>query len=382
LMFFTWFHNGFSIFNSPRKMLSKVAVFALMAAYAAAECNNMCSGHGVCGANDGCVCYRNWRAADCSERTCQYGVSFVDTAQGDLDHDGIIDSPATSVVTQWAPSNTLGTFEQYFNFAAQEAHAYMECSNKGLCDRATGECVCFDGYEGSACQRTVCPNACSGHGVCRNMQDVTRGLAGNAATDYQLWDGLKNQACVCDPGYQGVDCHERRCPRGADPLVDTDVYEIQAVDIGTTAGAIGGTFQLKYTDVFGEDWTTSAIATANNGGADNVKNALKAIPNSVIQDVTVTVAATAKGGQGSTYSITFTNNAGNLPALRCDVTSATGTNIACTIAQTTAGTAVDKECSGRGLCDYETGLCKCFRGYRLADCSSQHALAYGSTLSV
>ena len=42
------------------------------------------------------------------------------------------------------------------------AHAPMECSNKGLCDRKTGECECFDGYEGSACQ-VGSPLRCTTH---------------------------------------------------------------------------------------------------------------------------------------------------------------------------------------------------------------------------
>merc|ERR1711869_173167 len=47
----------------------------------------------------------------------------------------------------------------------------IECSDAGICDTSTGECTCFPGYEGSACQRTVCPNDCSGHGTCRSNQD-------------------------------------------------------------------------------------------------------------------------------------------------------------------------------------------------------------------
>ncbi len=31
-----------------------------------------------------------------------------------------------------------------------------ECSNRGLCDRTSGECACFRGYAGSACnEQTV-----------------------------------------------------------------------------------------------------------------------------------------------------------------------------------------------------------------------------------
>jgi len=73
-------------------MMSKIAVYSMAAAallgLANAECPNACSGHGTCGANDMCTCYRNWQAADCSERTCPYGWSFTTTPQGDLNMDG------------------------------------------------------------------------------------------------------------------------------------------------------------------------------------------------------------------------------------------------------------------------------------------------------
>jgi len=35
---------------------------------------------------------------------------------------------------------------------ANDAHQSVECSNKGLCDRKTGECQCFDNYDGKACK--------------------------------------------------------------------------------------------------------------------------------------------------------------------------------------------------------------------------------------
>jgi len=39
------------------------------------------------------------------------------------------------------------------------------------------------------------------------------------------------------------------------------------------------------------------------------------------------------------------------------------------------GTTEAKTCSGRGLCNGESGVCECFAGYTLDDCSAQNALA-------
>jgi hypothetical protein len=35
---------------------------------------------------------------------------------------------------------------------------------------------------------------------------------------YSGWDADSMQGCVCDSGYGGYDCSERRCPEGRDPL--------------------------------------------------------------------------------------------------------------------------------------------------------------------
>ena len=33
---------------------------------------------------------------------------------------------------------------------------FVECSNRGTCDYTSGECVCFPGFSGAACQRGIC----------------------------------------------------------------------------------------------------------------------------------------------------------------------------------------------------------------------------------
>ena len=36
-------------------------------------------------------------------------------------------------------------------------HRYAECSNAGVCNRVSGECECYDMFDGAACSRMKCP---------------------------------------------------------------------------------------------------------------------------------------------------------------------------------------------------------------------------------
>ena len=91
----------------------------------------------------------------------------------------------------------------------------MECSGKGICDHESGECDCFDNYDGMACERTVCPNDCSGRGVCLTQ----KALAIEGGTTYSApWDAEKQVGCKCDIGYRGPDCSRKECPSGSDVM--------------------------------------------------------------------------------------------------------------------------------------------------------------------
>jgi len=208
------------VFNGASPMLSGASY--------GAYCPNGCSRHGVCRNFGKCTCYTRpgstdpaWTQHDCSVRTCPKHKAWVDVANG--------------------------------NSVAHSATKTVECAGKGLCDRKSGQCACFDGYTGIACERQACPKNCNGRGRCVT-QEI---LAYEASKTYQApWDASMAQGCVCDIGARGPDCSLEECPTGADVLL----------------------------------------------------------------------------GEGNNFG---------------------------------------RDCSGRGMCDYSTGLCKCFMGYFGTRCQSQ-----------
>jgi len=149
-------------------------------------CENGCSGHGSCVVNQNCLCYTGmdgepeWTGPDCSLRTCPRDYAWV----GDVVN-------------------------------ANDLHPWAECSNRGSCDRKTGVCSCYPGYDGVACQRFSCPNNCNERGTCWPEKH----LAVKASRVYDSpWDAMKAVGCLCDAGYRGPSCEFQECPSGADPL--------------------------------------------------------------------------------------------------------------------------------------------------------------------
>jgi len=149
-------------------------------------CENGCSGHGSCVVNQNCLCYTGmdgepeWTGPDCSLRTCPRDYAWV----GDVVN-------------------------------ANDLHPWAECSNRGSCDRKTGICSCYPGYDGVACQRFACPNNCNERGTCWPEKH----LAVKASRVYDSpWDAMKAVGCLCDAGYRGPSCEFQECPSGADPL--------------------------------------------------------------------------------------------------------------------------------------------------------------------
>jgi len=379
-------------------------LIAAAVASVSAYCPNLCSGHGKCGSQDTCTCYTYagttrgdyvgqyatadqdaaWTGADCSQRTCPKAYSFSGATPYGLSASWAV-ATAITVTTGYAiditttadlsgystfstgskiritdsddsysglytiksVANTAGTkltittyevissaiatstgavYSQslesdsgssiayttatgdFGQWDANGAHNIIECAGQGTCDRATGECKCFPGYEGEACTRTACPNQCSGHGTClsaarlaADAKSVTGTTAleaafgGNANLAYNTaWDSNKHYGCKCDLGFRGPDCSLQECPSDYDPL----------------NGCGGG------------KCNSGAAYTSKSGGSVNCAN---------------------------------------LGASDCGA----GGNI---------GTYEQRDCSGRGICDYTSGVCKCFSGFFGEACNIQTIL--------
>merc|ERR1711981_1525711 len=265
------------------RRMKLLSVFSIIG-FASAACPNNCAGHGTCGEATQCDCYRNWFGADCSQRICSYSAAFVDSPVGDLNGDGehgparYFDPRLNTKVfgIDFVGGGQSEMYSHNYGYARKtrttphdEAHFYRECANKGICDRTTGVCNCFPGYEGEGCTRTTCPNGCSGHGRCRTIHDDW--------PSYAAWDLHHTQYCDCDSGYSGPSCSMRDCPRGADPVlyaleVTNSVQGIfwRSFNKASTKASTDQTYNdrmpstvhytITFTDEYGDEHVTSLLS--------------------------------------------------------------------------------------------------------------------------
>jgi len=325
-----------------------------------------CSGHGTCEGYPTyqCGCASGWQGGDCSERVCPKGKSWFGLPEG-------------------------------ADNAAHAALAPVECSAQGTCDRDSGECVCNGLFEGASCERLRCPSdptgltpSCSGHGQCLTMAklaleatafcddeychrgDPTQLTYGATPNNPKTWDHDMVQGCLCDDGWQGFDCSERRCPYGDDPhtpytwvhwnsknrrnVYKDQVNEVQELTCTATTGGFYMSFRGAQTARLVWDLTN-----------DQLEAALEALPT--VEDVEVNIPALRDGpicsAAGTVSWIEFKVPTADAPLLQYSLDGVSDM----TVTQRFEGTKEYEECSGRGLCDRDTGECSCFPGFGSSD---------------
>lgn len=238
------------------KNILVAAVVASTMAMIAAECPNACSGHGTCGANDMCTCYRNWQASDCSERTCPYGWSFTTTPQGDINMDGDrFDSSLMPVVFK-SDVSAAGPFagEPILASVAQLSDQLVFNANIDASELTAGDCILLHYKSGdTTTPKEFCIKAVSSASPLTTFtldadNDEPAAIANsvvykmlvdqaNPKGTWESWPGTATTkwadeghfymecsnagscdraegTCNCFPGYTGLACSRTTCPSG------------------------------------------------------------------------------------------------------------------------------------------------------------------------
>jgi len=312
-----------------------------------AGCPNGCSGHGSCGTSDVCHCYKGFFGGDCSYRYCPVGPSWTVTPREKLMDDRYSEQIVLATPGGYVGHNKFDkdgknypigdadfdlTFKELYPMRPN-FNMYTECSSRGTCDYATGECKCFDGFEGRGCRRTTCPNSCSGHGRCLSNKDQNMQYYSFTYSNDQMWDQMRTQTCKCDRGYTGFDCNSRICPFGDDPTSDCGENSAGDVQLVATQSASTGKsyFTLTFVDMFGGKFTTRPIEdhapacawTAGFIPCPEIQYALMDLPNFAIPEVEVDIIkqVVAGGKTTSLYTVQFTDssNSGKQNTLMCNI---------------------------------------------------------------
>ena len=126
--------------------------------------------------------------------------------------------------------------------SATAAHRMAECSDQGLCNRVTGLCICFQNFDGMACERLKChgdQGSCNGHGVCLKMSALASkmeafplssvALTYTGAMASTTWDEDMVASCLCDSSWKvGFDSGEKQASEWFGPGCQFRTCEVDA----------------------------------------------------------------------------------------------------------------------------------------------------------
>lgn len=323
---------------------------------------------------------------ECAKRLCPFGESWTVDAF-------MASSPSDELYTPWGRS-TEGAM-----------HSYQECSGKGICNRDTGKCKCLDGFHGKGCRHKTCPNDCGDHGVCQPAYIINPDYVADIPETSQFWDRKRSFRCECDYGYTGVDCSDRICPVGLDPV---NAYDIDCdPEVDRSADFFGVDQQvIQFPDDMPNDqWFYLDFETLYGGKpfrthpihydsthlatlVGDIQVALEALPNQAMPSCQTRLLDNDVG-YSATVLVAFSDEtmAGRQQLLSCVAPSTTDasscesgtqpkiksvnpTGVECEVSYYNDESEIytPYECSSRGECDRTNGKCDCHSGFEGSRC--------------
>ena len=358
--------------------------------------SDLCSNHGTCDEEKGiCQCLDDWMTSDGygnagTRADCGYlSVGTTSTCPGEpacLGHGTCLGPPTYRCDCEAGRSGPdcalidCPTGKSWFSFPTSDnaAHSDSVCSDMGICDRNTGQCECADGFEGAACERMTCLQDCHGNGNCLSMAtlaehnlvngDPTPKTYGSDPNNALTWDSDQIFGCVCSEGYEAYNCLANSCPKGDDPNTqhqDNEIHQLSCTDSNDA-----GSFDLGFR---GEAVTLTATNTAAE--LETSLNGLSTLERVSVYYADPNIYVGAPGldadalqicrASEALINIEFMSPTGNVPEIT--VTNSVDIDGALTITTIQDGTKEYIDCSGRGMCDHESGLCECFTGFASSD---------------
>lgn len=340
-----------------------------------------CYGRGVClefSGNFVCKCYDGFDG-DCQVKNCPTGRAWwSEPAVNDIAHD-----------------------------------EYIECSGKGACDKKTGDCICQFGFEGAACERMSCPATydashnptyCSGSGRCLSMRSyalqATTGMIptpfnyGSNPNSASTWDSDMIFTCSADI-YDYI--HDNKSAGSVSDLLLHDIYGYKEVkrskgyDLnkfsclnGTTNSppfvpetyklvcvASSGWFKLSWRNLVSNpiyyNWSLTQLKIEiqlfyKMGNVDVVFST-----NQITSSPTSSFIGTICSSNHYNIDIMIMEYATTHDLIQVHSTGGGFDSNSLHLERYQLFTGVLKECSGNGICDYNTGRCSCASAFGPSD---------------